>query len=207
MATDKNAFDDYLKAKLHRDILFRVVIWLFVAGLATYYASRSKQFTSLSHFQRVADALAPMVNVIGVGAIVLSGLALLLKDLESVSPDTWGQSTHRGKWGGVVRRLAGDLGLWVVGALTTLLSAVMFLAFDAYRLEQMTRSNVSAIGLMFVVFAMFAVFIAFLNTLVRRAQPLLTSEKLFPGILTTAPRVASVYVVVFALVYILGQRS
>ncbi|MCF7752195.1 hypothetical protein KQ945_15645 [Bacillus subtilis subsp. subtilis] len=203
MATDKNAFDDYLKGRLHRDILFRVLIWASVAGLATYHASRSEQFTSIAYFQRVADSLTPLVNAIGVGAIVLSAVALLLKDLERVSPDHWGQSTCIGKLGGVVRRLAGDLGLWVVGAVITILSAVVFLAFDAYWSNQMTGSNMWAILMMFVVFVILAVVISVLNTFVRRAEPPLTGANMFSCVLTTAPRVASFYAVIFAATYLL----
>jgi hypothetical protein len=33
MATDKTAFDDFLKTKLHRDIGFRIVVWASISGL------------------------------------------------------------------------------------------------------------------------------------------------------------------------------
>lgn len=207
MATDKSAFDDYLKEELHRDILFRVLVWAFVAGLATYYASRSAQFTSISHLQRMADSLGPMVNAIGVAAIVLAGVALVLKDLENVSPAYWGQSSIAGRLGGFIRRLAGDLTLWVVGALVTILSAVAFVAFDAYRAEQMTTKNFAAIFMMFFVFILFAVIVSILNVLVRRPGPPLTRTKRFSSLLNTAPRVVLFYAAILTFAYFIGQHS
>lgn len=205
MATDKTAFDDYLKKSLHRDILFRVLVWAFVAGLASHYASRSAQYTSISHLQRVADSLGPMVNAIGVTAIVLAGVALVLKDLENVSPVYWGQSSIAGRLGGFIRRLAGDLTLWVVGALVTILSAVGFVAFDAYRAEQMTAENFSAIFIMFSFFILLAVIVSVLNVLVRRSGPPLTSTKGFSSHLTTAPRVVLFYAAILTFTYFVGR--
>lgn len=207
MATDKTAFDDYLKEKLHRDILFRVVVWAAVAGLATSYASRSAQFSSISHLRRVADSLAPLVNTIGVIAIMLAVVALVLKDLENVSPTCWDQSSKAGRWGGVFRRLAGDLTLWVVGALVTILSAVAFVAFDAYCAGQMTAENFRAIFMMFFVFILFAAVISVLNVLVRRSGPPLTNAKVFSSILTTAPRVLLFYAAILSLSYFIGQNT
>lgn len=204
MATDKTAFDDYLKDRLHRAILFRVLVWASVAGLATYYASRSAEFTSVSHLQRVADSLTPMVNAIGVSAIILSGIALVLKDLENVSPAYWGQSTIAGRIGGLVRRLAGDLGLWVVGALITILSAVAFVAIDAYRVDQMTTKNFWAIFMMFFVFVLFAAIVSFMNVLIRRLAPPLTNSKGFSTYLTTAPRVILFYAAIFSFTYFIA---
>lgn len=204
MATERTAFDDYLKGSLHRDILFRVLVWAFVAGLTTYYASRTTDFTSISHLQRVADSLAPVVNAIGVTAIVISGIALVLKDLEHVSPAHWGQSTTAGRIGGVIRRLAGDLSLWVVGALVTILSAVAFVAFDAYRTGQMTSGNFWAIFMMFFVFVLFAVIVSVLNVFVRRSQPPLSGSKGFKDFLTSAPRVVLFYAVILSFTYFIG---
>ena len=204
MATDRTAFDDYLKDRLHRDILFRVLVWASVAGLATYYASRSAEFTSVSHLQRVADSLTPMVNAIGVSAIILSGIAMVLKDLENISPAYWGQSTVAGRIGGLIRRLAGDLGLWVVGALVTILSAVAFVAIDAYRVDQMTTKNFWAILTMFFVFVMFAAIVSFMNVLVRRLAPPLTNSKGFSTYLTTAPRVALFYAAILSFTYFIA---
>lgn len=201
MATDKTAFDDYLKDRLHRDILFRVLVWASVAGLATYYASRSADVTSVSHLQRVADSLTPMVNDIGVSAIILSGIAMVLKDLENVSPAYWGQSTIAGRIGGLVRRLAGDLGLWVIGALITILSAVAFVAIDAYRVGQMTAKNFWAIFMMFLVFVLFAAVVSFMNVLVRRSAPPLTNSMGFSSYLTTAPRVVLFYAAILSFTY------
>jgi hypothetical protein len=201
MATDKTAFDDYLKDRLHREILFRVLVWASVSGLTAYYASRTAQFTSISHLQRVADSLAPVVNAIGVIAIILSGIALVLKDLEHVSPDNWGQSAVAGRIGGVVRRLAGDLGLWVVGALVTILSAVTFVAIDASRSGEMTKGNAQAIFVMYFVFVLFAAIVSAFNVLVRRSQPLLTTNSEFSRFLTTAPRVILFYAVILSFTY------
>ncbi|WP_295520068.1 hypothetical protein [uncultured Stenotrophomonas sp.] len=200
MATDKTAFDDFLKEALYRDILFRVVVWAIVAGLATCYARGSAEFTSIAHLQRVADSLAPMVNTIGVTAIVFSVVALALKDLENVSPGCWDQSSTAGRLGGIIRRLAGDLTLWVIGALVTLLSAVVFVAFDAYFAGQMTWGNFRAIFMMFSVFILFAAIVSFLNVLVRRSVPLLTNAGKCKSVFSTAQRVAAAYAAVLLLI-------
>ena len=198
MATDKTAFDDYLKKQLHRDILFRTLVWASVAGLTTYYASRSTTFTSIDNLKRVLDSLAPVVNAVGFTAIILSCVALLLKDLEHVSPQHWGQTALVGRIGGVVRRLAGDLGLWVVGALVTILSALAFVAIDVSRAGEV-KENIAALFMMSFVFVLFAISVSALNVFVRRPQPPVTGTKVFSDFLTTAPRVMSFYA--FVLVF------
>lgn len=202
MATDKTAFDDFLKQRLHRDILFRILVWASIAGLTASYASRDKAFTTVAYLQKTANALMPVVNTIGVAAIVLSVIALILKDLDHVAPVRWGQSTIAGRIGGAVRRLAGDLGLWVVGALVTLLSAVTFLTLDAYRANALTPDNVQAIFVMYLVFMMFLAIIAVVNVLVRRSKPPLTTSHPFSGMLTTAPRVIGFYLAVLGAAYL-----
>jgi hypothetical protein len=202
MATDKTAFDDFLKAKLYRDIGFRIVVWASISGLTAYYASRHKGFTTVAYLQKVADALMPVVNVIAVTAILMSGAALILKDLEHVAPATWGQSTWLGRIGGSVRRIAGDLGLWVIGALVTLLSAVTIVAIDAYRHGVLTGGNLQAIFVMYFVFIIFLALIALLNTVVRRSKPLVTATPQFAGMLTTAPRVIGFYAALLVVTYV-----
>lgn len=201
MANDKTAFDDYLKAELHRDILFRVFVWASISGLTAYYASHDRSFTTIVYLKRAADTLGPVVNAIGIAAIALSGIALVLKDLEQVAPNTWGQSTPAGRIGGVARRLAGDLSLWVVGALVTLLSAVTYAAVDAYRHGALTAGNAQAIFVMYFVFIVFLVVVAALNVFVRRAKPLLTINSPFSQMLTTAPRVIAFYLAMLSFAY------
>ena len=198
MDTDKTAFDDFLKQKLHRDILFRIMVWASISGLTAYFASYDTSFTTLAHLQKVADSLMPVVNVIGVIAILMSGVALVLKDLEHVAPVTWGQSTVAGKIGGFVRRLAGDLSLWVLGALVTLLSAVTLVALGAYQANAMTAHNVAAIFTMYLVFLALLVVMAILNVLVRRAKAPLAASRPFTDFLTSPTRVIACYCFVLA---------
>jgi hypothetical protein len=152
--------------------------------------------------QKVADALMPVVNVITVTAILMSGLALILKDLEHVAPTTWGQATWAGAVGGVIRRLAGGLGLWVIGALVTLLSAVTIVAIDAYRHGVLTGGNLQAVFVIYFVFIIFLALIALLNTLVRRSKPLVTATPQFAGMLTTAPRGIGFYAALLVVTYV-----
>ena len=111
MATDTNLFDAYLKKHLHRDIIFRILIWLTIATSTGAYATRDTQFSGLDYFKKAADLLLPLLNTFGSIAVFLVLIALFFKDAEHVHPARYGQDTKAGRIGGVFRRLAGDISL------------------------------------------------------------------------------------------------
>lgn len=166
MALDKNYFDDRLKDKPWRDLVFRATVWFAISGVAAYLALNNG-VTAFAFLERMVKSVGPLVNKIGTVAVILAAPALALKDLEHVAPDKWGQNTRRGRWGGAIRRLAGDLLLWTLGAFSTLLSAITV----AVAVDGVDESGMRLVAGM-ITQLLFVAFVAALLTIgVRRAGP------------------------------------
>lgn len=193
MATDTNAFDAYLKDRLHRDILFRIGIWSAIAASAGAYATRKAQFSGFDYFEKAADLLLPLLNLFGSISVFLVLIALFFKDVEHVHPDGYGQGTKIGKVGGVFRRLAGDLSLWVIGTLISLLTALSIAVVLATRNSTVTPKDWAAITWMYLVFFGFLFVMSVLNVYARRAQPPLADAAPFRGFMTSPTRVLLLY--------------
>jgi len=200
MATDSNWFDDWLKHRLYRDILFRIVVWSLIASITVYFASSDVEFSGVAYLERAARSLLPVLNLVGSGAIMLSLVAMMFKDAEHVGSSSWGKNSTLGRFGGVTRRLAGDLTLWVVGSLTALLCAVTVALFQAVHLGAITSKNAIAIATMYLMFSVFLVITAILNVFVRRAEPSLTSIEPFSRILTKSWKVVLAYTLAIGFV-------
>ena len=138
MSTDANKLDTSLKKNLAIDLCFRSVIWLTIAAIAAHFAITQSTLTPIQYFERVGNALMPVVNSLGVGGLLLAFLALLLKDLEATMKDKERIEATRGWFGGLVRRLAGDLTLWTFGALVTFMA--MF-GPSSFRVESNTQNS------------------------------------------------------------------
>jgi len=167
MSTDVNDFDQYLKKRLYRDLLFRTLVWFGVSmatGLLAIYLGGS---SALSYFERVGNTLAPLVNSIGVGALLFCVVALFLKDLEHVSKSAATVAATRGMLGGFVRRFAGDISLWTLGAVITMLSAMILAVFNT----SLSKSEVGAVSFLAFLLALMVVFTSFANVFVRRSGP------------------------------------
>lgn len=193
MGTEVTAFDTYLKEHLRRDILFRALIWFAIAGLTARLANRQ---TGVEYLGRVANAVLPVLTQVMWASMALALIAMLLKDLEHVSPQWWGQRSKLGRLGGVVRRLASDLTLWVVGAFVTLLSAILTAAADVY----FEKAGAQAlVGLTAVwgacLFGMGS--LGGLNVMVRRDKPPFATSKGFDG-MTSAWHVLALYTALLA---------
>jgi len=166
MALDKSRFDEFLKANAWRDLAFRAAVWFAISGAAAYLALH-KGIRASQFLERVVTSVAPLVNLVGTFAVLLAMPALALKDLEAVAPGAWGQGTRRGRVGGFVRRLAGDLLLWTLGAFATVLSAIAVAAW----IEGISRSDVAPLGLAAFKVALLTATTALLSVGVRRAGP------------------------------------
>ncbi|MGN2438039.1 hypothetical protein [Pseudomonas syringae] len=123
MATDKNDFDDWLKEKLYRDLLFRAVVWASISVLAAYYAIDALGIKPLDYFDRMQQSLGRMINGLGSVSLLLCLPALFFKDLEASVQKPKSGEFMKGRVAGFVRRLAGDLSLWSLGALITVFSS------------------------------------------------------------------------------------
>lgn len=166
MALDKNYFDDRLKDKPWRDLAFRAAVWFAISGIAAHVALNSG-VSALAFLERVAKSVGPLAKMIGTAAVLLAAPALALKDLEHVAPDEWGQDTYRGRWGGVLRRLAGDLLLWTLGAFSTLLSAIAV----AVAVDGVDESGMRLVAGMITQLVFVGCVTALLTIGVRRAGP------------------------------------
>ena len=167
MSTDKNDFDDFLKKKLYRDLLFRSVIWIGIASATGYLAVFYRGIQPLEYLERVSATLAPLANTLGTFSLLLCVLAMMLKDLEVTLKNEKQIAAARGYLGGAVRRLAGDLSLWTLGALTTLLSTFVIAIFNV----TMTAGEYAAVGSLGLLLMVLTLFTAVANVLVRRLGP------------------------------------
>jgi len=89
----------------------------------------------------------------------------MLKDLEATLKDPVKISATRGYLGGALRRIAGDLSLWTLGALITMLTT---LAFTITQIE-MKASEYAAIASLGALLLTMTVLVGAANIYVRRA--------------------------------------
>lgn len=200
MATDKNRFDEYLKETLWRDIAFRVVVWVGIATATAYFANHSTQALRLEYFSRAVTSLTPVLNIVGVIGIIAAMLAMMFKDAEHVNPAGWGQTTKRGKFGGFVRRAAGDLTLWVIGALIALFAASLVAVLPALWSGTLQAADGKVICILYLYLAMFLAVICTMNVHVRRLEPPLAQRPVFSDLLTSSGRVVFLYLLGFAFI-------
>lgn len=203
MATDKNKFDDYLKEALHRDLLFRVAILGVIAALASFYASKEVGFNPIEYFNSSAKKLTPLLSTVGVAALLLVIPALVLKDLEHVSPERWGHGSTASLWGGFVRRLAGDLTLWVINSFVSFFFGLV--GVTAYAISENMVTVKDGLSLLFIYFlvAIFILASGLANILVRRANPPLAATPPFSKFMTSPWRVGATYGALLLATYLL----
>lgn len=194
MTTDKTWFDEKLKRNLYLDILLRMSIWLVVALLTIAYARQEAGFHPILPFQRGMNNLMPVVVDVMRVSLVLCFMALLLKDLEHVCPKFWGQETALGKVGGVVRRLAGDLSLWMLGALATVLASIIYLAGFVHAQNAWTYEIKSFVGVMTFILSVLILVLSIVSVLVRKNTSLVSSHEKFSTMFNTPWRVIGFYV-------------
>lgn len=193
MATDKTNFDDFLKEKLCRDIAFRVIIWSVINITAAYYASERADFDLFDYFQSSFATIESLVNSVGVVAVILVFPALMLKDLEHVKPCKWGYGTRASWWGGFIRRLAGDLILWVVGAFVTLFVLTVWVNLAEWKQSDVGARDVCVFAYFYTLLFAFIVVLSGANVFVRRKEPVLAGRNLFNFLVTTPSRVVATY--------------
>ena len=167
MATEKTCFDDWLKDRLYRDIVYRFALVASVSSLATYFALVRRSIPALRYFSQLTDSVAPLVNTFGSFGAALCVLAMMLKDLEVLSSNDFGQESLPGKLGGVVRRVAGDISLWTFGALTAMVIAASVAAVSA----SATVSNALSLLLPYFLSVALLIGTGIANFFVRRKEP------------------------------------
>lgn len=175
MSTDINKFDSWLKENLFRDLAFRSVLWFGISGATAFIAITAGGATPLQYFEKVGSTLGSLANSLGTFGLLLSLLALFLKDLEQTSHSERIREATRGYLAGFVRRTAGDVSLWTLGGLTTLLASFLIaLCFTPMK----PREYAAVVSLALILLGM-AVCTAMANVAVRRAgaSPLVSHVK------------------------------
>lgn len=171
MATEKTKFDDWLKDNLWRDLIFRSVTWISVASLASYLSLSVDAVTANQYLKNQTNTVVKLSNIVGTIAILLGLIAMIFKDMEAVSPGIWGKETLLGGWiGGFLRRLAGDLTLWTLGALVTVLFSITVYGLLA---SGTSWRDWAIFSFSYLLIAILCIFVAGLNVLVRRAETFL----------------------------------
>ena len=206
MATDKTWFDDRLKRPLVLDIAFRAGVWLCIAFVTFKHVSKSATFSPVAGLETAFNVLMPVMVAILPWCLVLCFFAMLLKDLEKVDDARWGQGALVGRLGGVVRRLAGDLTLWILGALVSVASSVAVVAYYAYRehtwSDEITHFIVLMIMLLGIPFAVFA----YVSTWVRRDVSLVSSHANLSTVCNTSWKVLVFYLLLIGCTAVLGRQ-
>lgn len=170
MATEKNCFDDHLKDKLWRDIVFRMIVLLTITGSTLYFATRATGFSALAYLEKTGETIGPVLNSVGQFSLFLAIIALMFKDLEHQSSN-WSQQTKIGRLGAFIRRLASDLMLWMFGIFGTLLCITSLATADIWRRTEITVFNGLQLGYIYSFLALGVVVTAAMNILIRRPAP------------------------------------
>jgi hypothetical protein len=200
MPVEVTRFDTFLKEHLYRDILFRIMVWLVIAALTARVAM--EHISSVEYLTRMGKSLMPVLNKVMSFTVALAAPALILKELEFVDPERWRADTPLAMLGGFVRRLAGDLSLWMVGAMVSLLSATTLVASDALLDTTSTGKGFLAVFWVAAVFGI--VLMSTVHIFVRRAEPVFAGHKGFEWV--TKPRhVAAMYALIL-LLYVVAYR-
>jgi len=173
MSTDKNLFDDYLKKNLVRDLLFRALVWLIISGIAAYFAIHTLNIQPLDYLDQMGKSLGRLVNSVGSVSILLCLPALMFKDLEASVKTPRYKARMGGCFAGAIRRLAGDLSLWTLGAIITLTSSFLLVA----TIVKLNASDCVPLLVFTATAGVMIVGVGAINFLVRRsaATPLATS--------------------------------
>ncbi len=202
MSTDRTAFDEWLKKRLYRDIIFRGLVWACISSIAMSLAIQQANLSTIEYFTRTAATLSPVINVVGSVSIVIALIALMFKDLEQADRPRFDQTTSFGQIGGVFRRIAGDLTLWTVGALVTVLfAAVVAITRLLHANEISMREATSQIPVLFFILMMVAV-LAALNIVTRREAPFITSYNWVPARAKRPVYLIAIYTVMTALLVV-----
>nr|WP_295376876.1 hypothetical protein [Pseudoxanthomonas sp.] len=202
MSTDKTWFDDKLKSSLFLDLGFRALVWLAVASLAFRHASKKANFSPLDTFIRSQESLMPVIVDVMMACFIFCVLAMLLKDLEHVAPTYWSQDTIAGRIGGVIRRLAGDLTLWILGAQITLLASLSVVTVYIHKLDAWSDGAIQFVTLFALVFVISSVVFSVISVWVRKKTSLVTSHEKFLKIFDTGWKVLGFYVGLMAFTVI-----
>lgn len=190
MSTDENALDIWLKLKIHRDIIFRSIIWFIISFITGYITIHNSNISAIDYFKKISSTISFLINTIGTFSILISIVALMLKDLEATLSCPRLAAATRGYIGGFIRRIAGDLSLWTIGSFVTILAATMLVILKS----DILVDEYTLIGYNTLVLLLFIVFIAVANILVRRRGP-----TLLPSIISNPLTITLTYLILLAL--------
>ncbi|MCC6964085.1 MAG: hypothetical protein IT585_12595 [candidate division Zixibacteria bacterium] len=183
MSTDKNRFDSWLKEDLYRDIIYRVFLWASISGSAVYLATGLGQLAAVEYFEQVGKGIMPLLNIVGTIALILLLLAMMFKDLEYVDDFHFGQARVIGCIGGFVRRTAGDLSLWVLGAVVAIFTSASVAVFAEATTLGLGLQAVLQLTRFYALILLMFLGIACLSVLVRREEPPTSSLRTAPALL------------------------
>lgn len=147
----------------------------------------------------------PVIVDVMVACFIFCIPAMLLKDLEHVAPRYWSQDTIAGRIGGVIRRLAGDLTLWILGAQITLLASLSVVAVYIHKLDAWSDGAIQFVTLFAIVFVVSSAVFSVVSVWVRKKTSLVTSHQKFLNIFDTGWKVLGFYVGLIAFTAIAAR--
>lgn len=169
--TDSNVVDAYLKERLHRDLVFRTVAWSAISAIPAVRFFAGSDADGVTYIKALFESFLPTVNAVGVVGLLIACLGLMFKDLEDVDPLAYASSKGTSVFGGIVRRLGGDLTLWICGAFVSLFVAMiasfLWLVIDGAAAWQ----DIGLLGILIAQVAFFIAAVGIVNLLVRRHSP------------------------------------
>ena len=169
MGLESTKFDEWLKKDLRRDLFFRAGWCIVIALVAAYLAVQVDARSINDYLGSQANAVFRTANIVGTFSILLGLLALMFKDMEHLANQTWGRDTRLGWYGGIVRRLAGDITLWTLGALIS----VMLVAAFAGASSASTFADWALFSFYYLLLLFMLGVLGWLNIVIRRAEPMM----------------------------------
>lgn len=128
MTTDASKFEDALKKSLGKDLVFRISVWIIISFVGAYLSLHYFAVDPLDYLSNLGKSILRLLNILGSFALIIGIPALMTKDMEQALIDSKHKEWTRGWSAGFVRRLAGDMALWSLGATVTLITSILVVA-------------------------------------------------------------------------------
>lgn len=113
MKAEDNLVDSWLKESVKREMYFRVGAWSIFTVLVFYISFKDPSFALINYAFPFIQKELDKLNFVWAFLFYPVLLAFFFKDIKHSKPDKWGGGTVYSNLGMIVKKLTGELLLWV----------------------------------------------------------------------------------------------
>lgn len=128
MSTQASKFEEALKQSLSKDLIFRIVVWSVISWTGAYLSLQYFAVEPLDYLNNLGKSILRLLNILGTFSLIMSIPALMSKDMEQALSNPQYKEWTCGWIAGFIRRVAGDMALWSLGATVTLITSIFVVA-------------------------------------------------------------------------------